>query len=61
VQFLDVMRGYASIATILRSLRNDNELARRMREIIQDEDFDGLDDLDEGEDDEYVDEMSDIY
>jgi hypothetical protein len=32
-----------------------------MREVIQDEDFDGLDDLDEGEDDEYVDEMNDVY
>jgi hypothetical protein len=61
VQFLDVKRGYASIATTLRSLRNENERSRRMREVIQDEDFDGLDDLDEGENDEDVAEMIDIY
>ena len=61
VQFLDVMRGYASIATTLRSLRDENERLRRMREAIQDENFDELDDLDEGEDDEDVLEMNDIY
>jgi hypothetical protein len=51
VQFLDITRGYASIATTLRRLRNENERLRRMREAIQDEDFAELDDLDEGEDD----------
>jgi hypothetical protein len=61
VQFLDVMRGYASIATTLRSLREENERSRRMRQAIQDEHFDELDGLNEDEDDEDVFEMSDIY
>jgi hypothetical protein len=50
VQFLDIARGYDSIATTLRNLRNENERLRRVREAIQDEDFEELDDLDEGDD-----------
>jgi hypothetical protein len=52
VQFLDIRRGFASISTILRGLRNENERLRRMRGAIESEDFDDLDDLDEGEEDE---------
>ena len=51
VQFLDITRGYTSMATTLRSLRNENERRRRMREAIQDEVFDEFDDLDEDEED----------
>jgi hypothetical protein len=49
VQFLDIARGYDSIATILRSLRNENEHLRRLREAMEDEDFEEFDDLDEGD------------
>ncbi|MEH2626071.1 hypothetical protein V1292_004126 [Bradyrhizobium sp. AZCC 1719] len=61
VQFLDISRGYASIATILRSLRNQNERVRRMREAIEEVDFDDLDHLDEGEEEEDIVGMTDIY
>lgn len=49
VQFLDIMRGYTSISTTLRSLRRENTRLRRMREAIEDEDFEELDQLDEEE------------
>ncbi len=61
IQFLDIERGYTSIATTLRNLRNENERLRRMREAIEEEDFDDLDDLDEEEDGEDDIEMNDIY
>ncbi len=61
IQFLDIGRGYTSIATTLRNLRNENERLKRMREAIEDEDFDDLDDLDENEDGEDDFEINDIY
>jgi hypothetical protein len=61
VQFLDITRGYASITTTLRGLRNENERLRRMRGAIQNEDFDDLDNLDEGDGDEDTVGFTDIY
>jgi hypothetical protein len=49
IQFLDISRGYTSISTTLRALRNENIRFRRIREAILDEDFDELDDFDEAE------------
>lgn len=59
VQFLDVARGYSSIATTLRGLRNENDRLRRLRDALRNEDPDDIDffdidieiDLDPGEDD----------
>lgn len=51
VRFLDLTRGYASISTTLRRLRDDNIRSRRMREAIEDEDLDDLDEFDEGDGD----------
>lgn len=59
VQFSDMMRGYASIATTLRTLRTENERLRRMREAIQDADFEELDDLDADEQAGF--DMDEIY
>jgi hypothetical protein len=50
VQFFDVARGYDSMSTTLRRLRNENTRRRRLREAIQEENFDEFDELDEGED-----------
>ncbi|WP_385965902.1 RNA-directed DNA polymerase [Tianweitania populi] len=57
VQFLDMTRGYSSIASTLRGLRNENERWRRLREALIDEDFD---DLDEDEEYDIFDDM-DVY
>lgn len=52
VSFLDVERGYDSIALTLRLLRSQNERLHRLRNAILDDDVEELDDLDEGEDDD---------
>lgn len=57
VQFLDITRGYSSILVTLRSLRGENMRLRRMREAIQDEDFNELDQLDKGEHED----VEDVY
>ena len=46
-----------STAPVLRRLRDENVRLRRMREAIRDEDFNELDQLDEGEDKD----IEDIY
>lgn len=61
VQFLDLTRGYASMSTTLRRLRDENIRLRRMREAIQDKDFDDLDDFDEGKDEGDVFDTEDDY
>ncbi len=61
VQFLDIDRGYDSIATSLRGLRNENERLRRMRAAIWDEDFDALNEFDQDQDEEEIFELKDIY
>jgi len=61
VQFLDITRGYVSIAMTLRGLRNENEHLRRLCEALQNEDFDDLDELDGSEDDGELFEVNDIY
>jgi hypothetical protein len=60
IQFLDVARGFASIANTLRTLRGENDRLRRMREAIQDLSFDELDDFDEEHDIDGID-MDDHY
>lgn len=49
IQFLDIARGYTSISTTLRALRNENIRLQRIREAILDEDSDELDEFDDGE------------
>ncbi|WP_421994442.1 RNA-directed DNA polymerase [Reyranella sp.] len=56
VHFLEISRGYTSIALTLRGLRSDNQGLQRLREAIEDENFDDLQDLDNDDD-----EDSDIY
>ena len=54
VQFLDLRRGYTSISSTLRRLRDENVRFKRMREAIQSEDFDVLDEIDQGEEEDDV-------
>ncbi len=61
VQFLDIKRGYTSIAMTLRSLRNENERIRRMRKAIQDEDFEDIEDMDDDAGDDDILDIDSIY
>lgn len=60
IQFLDISRGYTSIAHTLRALRSENDRLKRMKRAIQELDFDDLDDFDEEDDFDEL-EMNDIY
>ena len=60
VQFLDISRGYDSISTTLRRLRDENEHLRRMREAVHDNDSDGFDKGEERDEGEGF-ESQDIY
>lgn len=60
IQFFDVGRGYASIASTLRTLRGENERLMRLRQAIQDLNHDEFDDFDEDHDlDDFG--MHDLY
>lgn len=61
VQFLDIARGFTSIATTLRNRRSENERARRMREAIQDEDSRNLDVFEDGEEEKDIFDDVDLY
>ncbi|TXN21916.1 RNA-directed DNA polymerase [Methylobacterium sp. WL9] len=64
VQFLDLRKGYASISTTLRRLREENMRLMRLREAIQDEDteeFDDFFDFDEIEDEHDTPDEMNIY
>lgn len=62
VQFLAIERGYTSLATMLRSLRGENERMQRLRDALEDDTGEDLDDLeeDDGAGDE-VDTLDDSY
>lgn len=51
VRFLAIEKGYTSIATTLRNLHSENERMRRLREAMQEDTGEDLDDFDEDEDD----------
>jgi len=58
VQFLDVERGFTSLSSTLRGLRNENAQLTRLRQAIRDHNFD---DLDEDEDEEVNDFEFGLY